>query len=62
MIDDKSELDKRIGKLRHFMATTDFDEVDHEEKVLLTKQFDIMVDYSDILRQQIALFEGDKEQ
>lgn len=56
VIDEKVELDAKLGKLRDFFGTVTFIALDVAEKKRLERQSDAMADYSDVLGERIAAF------
>ena len=56
VVEEKAELDTRLDKLRSFINTGDFDQVDSAERARLIRQAMIMTDYSRILSDRIEAF------
>jgi hypothetical protein len=58
VVDEKAELDERLGKLRAFCSQAGgvFDSLPTEEKQRLTDQAGHMASYSDVLRRRIEAF------
>lgn len=56
VIQEKVELDEKIGRLRSFIGTEVFDKLDEPEQWRLRRQIIAMDQYSEILRQRIAAF------
>lgn len=56
VINEKIELDEKIGKLAAFMGGTIFASLDDSERSRLSIQIQHMNGYSDILGQRIAAF------
>jgi CRISPR/Cas system endoribonuclease Cas6 (RAMP superfamily) len=57
VVDEKSELDDRIGKLRTFIVESPiFVKLDSAEQNRLNRQYSHMRAYSDILGERIAAF------
>jgi hypothetical protein len=56
VVDEKSELDEKINKLRAFFDTDVFSGLDAAERVRLDMQCAVMSVYSDILGKRIAAF------
>ena len=56
VVDEKTELDTKRTKLLAFLTSTVFQSLDIAERERLTRQSDIMLDYSEVLGQRIAAF------
>lgn len=56
VINEKSELDDKIGKLVPFLKTRIFAGLPEEEKDRLSRQIGVMQQYSDILNERISAF------
>lgn len=57
VVDEKKELDKKLGKLKAFIETnTRFAGLPVDERRRLNRQCDVMAEYSSILSQRIAAF------
>lgn len=56
VVDEKAELDDRLGKLTSFFGTEIFAGLDSAEMERLRRQAEVMQEYSDILGQRIAAF------
>ncbi len=56
VVDEKSELDGKLAKLKFFLAGDLFKTVNPDEQKRLTTQAKIMCDYSEILGERIANF------
>ena len=56
VIDEKIALDEKGQKLVTFLQSPAFGKLSNQEALLLVRQKDIMVAYSDILAERIALF------
>ena len=56
VVDEKTELDGKIAKLVAFYDTPIYAGLDEAERVRLSRQGQVMSDYSDILGQRIAAF------
>ena len=58
VVDEKIELDAKISRLYSFMGSPEFTVIvnDVNERSRLTRQLDIMNDYSSILAHRIAAF------
>jgi hypothetical protein len=54
---EKSELDEKIGKLKSFMESDNFNKIDTVQKSLLQVQAHAMLTYSQILFERISLLE-----
>lgn len=56
VIDEKSELDTKLEKLKVFIDSDMFQKLGHIEKDLLIWQAQVMCEYSTILERRIAVF------
>lgn len=56
VVQEKQELDDKITNLDKFMLTDIFHNLPAEEQDRLTRQFDVMKDYTAILTERIAAF------
>ena len=56
VVDEKTELDEKLTKLKAFFGTDIFKGVNEAEQARLQKQADIMQSYSDILGERIEAF------
>lgn len=56
VVDEKAELDSKLGKLKAFFGTEDFGSLDNAEMDRLQRQADVMQQYSGILGDRIAAF------
>ncbi len=56
VIDEKTELDDKLSKLVKFYDTDIYAKLDEAERVRLSRQGQLMSEYSDILGQRIAAF------
>jgi hypothetical protein len=56
VIDEKTELDDKRGKLAAFSTTQAFRGLDDDEKSRLYRQLEVMAEYSEILGDRIAAF------
>ncbi len=56
VIDEKEQLDTKIAALGVFLDGTIFPTLDVGERIRLTRQFDIMQEYSKVLGERIAAF------
>lgn len=56
VIEEKSELDAKITKLREFIGTKEHDKLDATQRTLLMRQMHTMTAYSVVLGQRIDLF------
>lgn len=56
VVDEKTELDKKITGLRAFIGTTTFFGLVMSERDLLVEQMNVMSRYSDILTERISRF------
>ena len=53
---EKDELDERIEKLTNFIQSVKFQSIPEEEQELLTRQLEVMREYSSILEERIEGF------
>ncbi len=60
VIDEKTELDEKLTKLRRFFVTPIFAGLPQAEQDLLTRQQVVMTSYSNILEARIALFNDEQ--
>lgn len=56
VVQEKSELDEKIGKLVPFLKTRIFAGLPEEEKDRLARQLGVMQQYSHILNERISAF------
>lgn len=56
VVDEKNELDDKLGKLEGFLATDLFRGLPDEDRDLLVAQFGLMQAYSEVLAQRIERF------
>ncbi len=57
VVDEKNELDEKLSKLTDFIAVNHlFKSLSEQEQFLLVLQFEVMVEYSEILGSRIELF------
>jgi hypothetical protein len=57
VVDEKTELDDKLGKLNAFILTSPhFAQLQNEEKERLQRQFSIMRDYTSVLGERIDAF------
>lgn len=56
VLNEKAELDARLGKLQPFLDTATFKDLDAAEQERLRKQAGIMQEYSAVLADRIAHF------
>lgn len=56
VIDEKAELDSKLEKLIIFINGPTYTTLEQDEKVRLTRQGDVMREYSDILHERIKAF------
>lgn len=56
VVQEKKELDEKIGKLDMFRYGSVYLTLSEEERLRLTRQFVHMKDYSDVLGERIAAF------
>ena len=56
VVDEKTELDLKLGKLRNFLNGSIFLSLDEAERFRLTEQANLMNGYSAVLGRRIAAF------
>ncbi len=56
IVDEKSALDEKLGKLEGFFTTDLFSGLPSEDRDLLVTQFGLMQGYSEVLGQRIERF------
>jgi len=56
VVNEKRELDSKRTKLGSFMCGDIFSKLDEDEKARLTRQFEVMGEYSEILGERISAF------
>jgi hypothetical protein len=56
VVEEKGELDVKIGKLFEFVESERFDEVEAQERLRLVRQLSVMREYSGILGVRIESF------
>ena len=56
VVAEKSELDERLHRLVAFMATATFAELPEAEQARMTRQRDLMAQYSAVLGERIDAF------
>ena len=56
VIDEKKALDEKMNKLDAFLDAENRMTISEEEEERLKKQYNIMIDYSEILAERIAAF------
>lgn len=56
VIEEKSELDKKIESLTSFLKSESATKIDHNEVDRMQRQLDCMVAYSEILGERIVAF------
>lgn len=59
MLDEQTELTDKLIKLRRYIATREFTELDEIDRNLLLEQSAAMAHYSDTLATRIARFDAD---
>ena len=58
VIEEKNQLDEKIIKLYAFLSNEEkVSKISTQQKLLLSRQLDIMTDYSDILNKRLLLWE-----
>lgn len=55
IIDEKEQLDERLGKLEQFLASENADKLDLDMRYLMTEQAECMGNYSHILDKRLKL-------
>lgn len=58
VMEEKKELDEKLGTLDQFMLSGDFEALPEAEQVRLTRQAAAMDDYATVLAERIAAFKG----
>lgn len=56
VLDEAHELKQKVQKLNAFVDTTTFENLEAEERTLLCKQLNLMVQYFNVLELRIARF------
>ena len=56
VVDEKQELDEKIGKLMPFLMTSIFENLDEAEQERMIRQLHLMSGYSEVLGERIAAF------
>ena len=56
VLNEKAELDQRLGKLQAFLSTATFNSLDADEQARLRRQAGIMQEYSVVLGERLAAF------
>lgn len=56
VVDEKTELDDKISRLRPFLASDKFTSLPEDEQDRMDRQLSIMVEYSEVLGERIAAF------
>jgi len=56
VVDEKTALDEKNDKLKAFIMGSVFSTLPYEERSRLDHQYDVMMEYSRILRDRIAAF------
>lgn len=59
VVEEFKELDHKIYNLSKFLKTEDFKNLDMMNQILLERQQQVMLEYSSVLEQRIALFDFD---
>ncbi len=57
VVSERKALDRKIAKLCKFLESDEFENLGHDEKMLLAQQQYAMLKYSEILLKRIALFD-----
>lgn len=55
LVDEASALYEKIGKLALFLQSKDFDGLSSENQELLNKQYQLMLEYHQVLLQRIKI-------
>jgi hypothetical protein len=55
LADEYRELSERLRKLREFIVSPEFMDIDEKQRKLLTEQFEVMTHYSKVLGERIAV-------
>ena len=58
VVEEKKELDEKLEKLIVFLDSDKFDRLPPEEQDRMSRQQEVMEEYSDILGERIAAFGG----
>lgn len=58
MVAERKELGERHDKLESYLTSAGFEALSHQEQDWLTKQFDAMSTYWEVLNQRITFYEG----
>ena len=53
---EKEELDERVQSLHNYLDSDSFNKLENRQQYLLSAQYDIMLKYSSVLKERIALF------
>ena len=56
VIEEKAELDEKLGRLKEFFTTDTFNNVDAVEQQRLRRQASVMNIYSDVLGERVSAF------
>jgi hypothetical protein len=56
VVEEKKELDEKIGKLAVFISASPFRSISEEEQLRMKEQIEVMKRYSQILEYRIAAF------
>jgi hypothetical protein len=56
LIDEKKHLNEKIDRLQDFIQSMAFDRLPHDERMLLIRQSEVMVEYSEVLGTRIGKF------
>jgi len=56
VVEEKKELDEKLGALNAFISDSRFFTLFHDEQVRLKKQFKLMTEYSAVLKDRIEAF------
>ncbi len=55
LVNEASELYEKIGKLALFLQSKDFDGLSSENQELLKRQYELMIEYHQVLLQRIKI-------
>jgi len=53
---EKEELDEKLRSLHNYLDSEGFNKLENRQQYLLSAQYDIMLKYSSVLKERIALF------
>lgn len=56
VIEERDALEEKITKLREFFGSKIYRELDRDDRALLSLQYNVMLEYADILERRIGRF------